>query len=538
VLFSLSWLRELCPVPGTEREIADRLTARGLTVDAIEVHGDDAALDVDVPANRPDCLGHLGLARELAAAHGLPLAPEPRAPEGTGSPLSGELRVEIDDAAACPRYTARLVRGVRVGPSPPWVRRRLELCGLRSINTVVDASNLVLLELGHPIHFFDWDRWRDGASGPGALRVRFARAGETLVTLDGAERRLGPEDLVIADERRPRALAGVIGGADSGIGDDTRDVLIEAAAFAPRRVRATARRLGLATDASSRFERGVDAAGAERAQARAVGLLAELAGGRPAPGMLDAAPVAPTPRRLALSTERLARLLGYRPEDDETLGALTRLGLEPRRQDGSRIGVTVPSHRPDLEREADLIEEVARHLGYDRIPAIAPPLVLAAPSDERRRLASRARDRLAAAGFLEAFGYSMIAAGADADFVQPRTPPPLALTNPIAEPLAVLRRSLAPGLLRAVDSNLRHGTLDVRLFEIGHVFVARGPGLPPDEPLHAAIAWSGAARPRHRGRARRGARRRAGPRRDRAPRGRRAAGAPSRPGHALAHRGG
>jgi phenylalanyl-tRNA synthetase beta chain len=492
MLVSLEWLRSLCPVDENAARIAQALTSRGLTVDALATAGEDHVLDIDVPANRPDCLGHLGLAREISAAFGVELSPSPVAPAGTGDPVEKTVRVEIDDADLCSRFTARLVRGVRLGPSPAWVARRLETCGMRPINNVVDASNLVLLEVGNPIHFYDHAR----VSG-GLLEVRRAGPGEWLRTLDGMSRTLDAEMLVIADDQRAVGLAGLMGGADTEIGETTRDVLIEAAWFEPRSVRSTARRLGLHTEASHRFERGVDVEGVLTAQALAAGLLEQLAGGRTAPGLLDVHPSPREERRLVLRPGQLHRLLGYQPDAAAVGQALTALRLSPTRLDEQRYQVVVPSWRVDLEREADLVEEVSRHLGYDEIPVKAadlPPVV-----EERggTELEEAARDRLAHLGFHEAVGYAMIGAGEDEPFlVQPQSEA-IKLTRPITESLACLRRSLLPGLLSAVDLNIRRGVRNVRLFEIGRVFVPTGPGRFPDEPLHAGLAWCGAGGPRH-----------------------------------------
>jgi phenylalanyl-tRNA synthetase beta chain len=492
--FSLQWLLALSGIGGstsglTER-VAETLTSRGLTVDAIEATDDDPVLDVDIPANRPDCLGHLGLARELVAALGSSLAAPPAAATlGEAAPW---VRVAIDDPTACPRYTAGLVEGVSVAPSPPWVARRLAQCGLRSVNNVVDASNLVLLELGHPIHFFDRDKLE--AAGAATIVVRPARSGERLTTLDGVERVLDPGDLVIADASHPLALAGIIGGAETAIDASTRSVLIEAARFDPRSVRATARRFDLRTDASFRFERGVDPATAPAAQALAARLLAELAGGRPAPAIVDLWPGRGRAATLELRASEVVRLLGHRPADERVVAALDALGLSPLPIGTDRWRVTVPSWRVDLEQEADLVEEVARHLGYGEIPSVRPASAPSLPSSPS--VGDRLRDVLSHLGFHEAFGYSMIPAGEDDRFVREDATAALVLTNPIAETMARLRRSLLPGLLRALEGNLRRGNRDVRLFETGRAFLGSGGG-PPREPSHAALVWCGSAEPRH-----------------------------------------
>ena len=495
MLFSLEWLRAICSFEESAGRVVDLLTARGLTVDSVVETRGDAVLDVDVPANRPDCLGHLGLAREIAAGLGLrpPRAPVPTAPDAGA--IAAEVEVEIEDPELCPRYTARLARGVRVGPSPDWVVRRLEACGVRSLNNVIDASNLVLLELGHPVHFFDAARLPRDDRGRRLICVRRALAGETLRTLDGVVRSLDPEVLVIADAERAIALAGVMGGRDTEIVEASQDVLVEAACFHPQIVRAASRKLVLPTDASYRFERGVDPEGPRAAQALSMRLLAELAGGSPVSGTVDRHPAPVAARKLTLRVERVHRLLGYRPTDDEIVASLDAVELRPESA-GGRIEVTVPSWRTDLGREADLVEEVARHLGYDRIPA--PGADLAPVGVPARRVEERCRDVLAAHGFHEGLGYSMIGQGEDAGFVSSaESGDPFVLTNPIAEPLAVLRRSMLPALLRSADANFRRGTRDVRLFEVGHVFLREPGSVAPREPSRAGLAWAGAGRPRH-----------------------------------------
>ncbi len=495
MLASIQWLRALCSFEEDAEQVANALTARGLTVDAVIPSAGDTALELDIPANRPDCLGHRGVARELAAAFGRPLLPPAPAPAPGGDSIEGRVRVEIEDPVLCPRYSARVVRGVRVGPSPDWVVRRLEACGLRSVSNVVDASNLVMLELANPIHFFDLAR----VPGP-AIVVRRARDGERLRMLDGVERKLEPEMLVIADRERAIALAGVIGGAETEIGGETRDVLIEAAYFEPSSIRRTARRLGVATDASHRFERGVDPEGVPLAQELAVKLLAELAGGTPAPGIVDVYPEPVVRPALTLRPGRIAALLGYAPAAGEIGPALEALGLQVAPASDGTLRVGIPSWRVDLTREADLVEEVARHLGYERIPstvgASAVPLQ-DQPARESLSVEERARDVLAHQGFLEAFNYAMIGADEDVGFVAESARPALPLENPIAEPLSHLRRSLLPGLVRSADYNLRRGAGDVRLYEVGRVFLPRGEGEFPDERLRAGVVWSGTAAPPH-----------------------------------------
>jgi len=490
MLISIAWLSELIAVDATPSAIAAALTSRGLTVDAVTEVPGDTVLDLDVPANRPDALGHRGVAREVAAAFGRRLvAPRP-GPAVSGPPLAG-IDVTIEDPALCGRYTARLVRGVTVGASPTWVVARLEACGLRSINNVVDVSNLVMLELGQPVHFFDAAR----LTGP-AIVIRGAREGERLTTLDGVERVLAPGMVVIADGSGPVALGGVMGGARTEIHSGTKDVLIEAAWFTPAAVRRTARGLGIVTDASQRFERGCDPEAPAAAQDLAALWLTELSGGRPAPGTIDRRQRSFEPARLTVRLARAATLLGYRPEARAAEEALAAIELSPGR-DGDTIAVTVPSWRVDLTREADVVEEIGRALGYDKVPTALPPSAPRASASPPPPIEDAARDRLASRGFHEAIQYAMIAADEDERFVAAGAPAPVPLDNPIAAGLSVLRRSLLPGLVRTADQNVRRGTADVRLFEIGRVFLGRGPGAFPEEPLRAGFVWAGAATPPH-----------------------------------------
>jgi phenylalanyl-tRNA synthetase beta chain len=492
MLISLAWLRELVDVKSDDDEIARRLTARGLTVDAQTAVSGDTVLDIDVPANRPDALGHLGVAREVAAAFGVLLKPLPPLPTPSGTPAAQTVTVSVDAPELCGRYTAGIVRGVRVGPSPPWVVARLAACGHRSVNNVVDVSNLVMLALGQPVHFFDLAKLAGNA-----IHVREAESGERLTTLDGLLRSLGPGMIVIADAGGPTALGGVMGGAGSQITDATKDVLIEAAWFSPKAVRHTARGLNLVTDASQRFERGGDPEAPSAAQALAASLLASLAGGAAAPGIVDVRRAPAVTRTLRVRSARATALLGYPVSTAVATKALSEMSLTPSAQ-GHVIEVTVPSWRVDLTREADLVEEIGRHLGYDRIPSTTPREAPRRASASRRaELEEAARDRLAGLGFNEAFNYAMIGPGEDDRFVPPGAPAAPTLVNPIAETLGTLRRSLLPGLLRAADQNLRRGAASVRLFEVGCVFHAKGPGELPDEPSRAGFAWSGTAEPAH-----------------------------------------
>ncbi|HEX2570300.1 MAG TPA: phenylalanine--tRNA ligase subunit beta [Polyangia bacterium] len=458
--------------------------------DVATLLGEDTVLELNVTPNRPDCLGHRGVAREVAA-----LFPEARwqSPElglemWTGDQAAETLgRVRIEDPVGCPRYTARIVRGIRVGQSGLKARLRLQSLGVRSISDVVDATNLAMLEWGHPLHAFDLDQ----LAGEQII-VRRARPGEIMVTLDGIERRLDPGDLLICDAERPVALAGVMGGKDTEVTAKTTRILLECAYFDPQSVRRTARRLGLHTEASHRFERGADPnGGLESTSARCTQLIARTAGGQIARGWIDAYPKRIERRTLVLRPARVTRVLGMEIPIEEEQRLLAALELEPQvREDG--IHCSIPTFRPDLAREVDLIEEVARLYGYDRVPATLPRMV-EAPLRQAVDVGELARDALRGLGLHEAvsFGFGaperMAALWKDGD----RRQRPLRIANPLGEELSVLRTSLLPGLLGAVAQNHARGVHEVRLFEVGTVFLAAEGELLPEEPQHAAVMLTG-----------------------------------------------
>jgi phenylalanyl-tRNA synthetase beta chain len=494
--FSLEWLRELSGAVVSAEEAARALTRVGLAVDAVEGSGDDTVLDVDVPSNRPDCLSHRGLARELsaalgAAAHAPPRPATARTP-GAAPGGAAPLPVDIEDPSLCARYTALRVGGVRVGSSPAWMQRRLERSGLRPRNVIVDITNYVMLETGQPLHAFDLERLEGGR-----LAVRRARPGEKIVTLDGVERALGPGLLVIADARRPVALAGVMGGLDSEIRDATREVVIESACFDAPSVRRTARALGLRTEASQRFERGADAEAALEASRAAASLMSDLAGGRPLEPASDAYPGRRAPRALRLRPARLAALLGMEIGTEQMRVILDRLGFAPRSA-GEAIEVRPPTWRLDIDCEEDLIEEVARHHGYDPIPATLPERIEPAAGDDGHTgAAARLPDALTVLqghGFTEAICTVFVHGPHNALFAA-ADGPPVRLLNPLSEAGDELRVSLLPGLLASLRRNLNRGAAGAALYEIGVVFAGRGRDLQPDEELRLALVASGSPWP-------------------------------------------
>ena len=491
MFISYHWLKELTDTNFSAQEVKERLTMVGLAIDAVESHGQDSVLDVEIPSNRPDCLSHVGIARELTVIEQKQLRlPEGKPPrcEGRSASLTS---VEIKDPDLCPRYAARLVRGVKIGPSPDWLAKRLETIGQRPINNVADITNYVLHELGQPLHAFDFEKL-------GGLRivVRRAKPGEKLTTLDGVERTLTGDMLVIADAEKAVALAGIMGGEDSEISTQTTDVLIESAYFDPHSVRQTARQLGMDTEASRRFERGADIEGVLRAQQRCIELICELAGGFATDDAFDVYPKPFQQRVVNLRPERVKELTSLSVETGKINQILTGLGFE---MDGESDGQTifnVPSWRIDVEQEEDLVEEVARHTGYDQIPSELPPANVAGeyqPGEMQQRSLRRA---LNAFGFDEAINFSfiqqedrfeLIPSLAWQEGLQPQ------LANPIIEDASSMRSTLLPGLLNSLRHNLNHGIRDVRLFEIGRIFSRSTPGELPQEPLALALVAMGGA---------------------------------------------
>jgi phenylalanyl-tRNA synthetase beta chain len=481
----LSWLREFVDVPGSAEDIAATMSVRGFAVEGIEHVGEDQVIDFEVTANRPDCMCVLGIAREVATAYGRPIREQQRgARQNESGPT--EILITIENPDLCPRY-AGAVADVTVGPSPDWMQARLRAAGLRPISNIVDITNYVLLERGQPMHAFDLRRLQ-GAQ----IRVRTARAGEKLRTLDGQLRELSPEMLVIADAHDAVAIAGVMGGADSEVGDSTTAIVFESAYFDPLSVRRTSRKLGLKTEASMRFERGCDPHLPVTAMRRAIELLTTTGAGRSRAAIVDRhrVPFGIEPVALVLRRSRIRGLLGTPIADNDVERILPELGFSlTRLEEGWRV--SVPTRRVDITREVDLIEELARHNGFDRIPSTFPALVSApAPMDPRITRARQLRSVMTGAGFSEAvtFGFigerQAIAFAPEGDVV--------GITNPLSENFAVLRPSALPGLVGAVAHNRRREQKDVRLFEIGASF-SRSSG----ERRAIACAWTGSIGAEH-----------------------------------------
>ena len=444
---------------------------------------EDVVYDMEVTPNRPDWNSVIGIAREVSALSGQPLSIPGVSDEAlealsdAAEPVEKYVDVRLEEPELCPRYVARVIRGVKVGPSPDWLRETLEKVGLRSINNVVDVTNFVMLETGQPLHAFDYHLLRaaEGAARP-VIVVRRAAEGEKFTTLDDEEHVLSSEMQVIADETRATALAGVMGGLNTEIQEETVDVLLESACFKPQNVRATSKKLGLRTDASYRFERGSDVAICDHASRRAARLIVELAGGKLCKGAVDAWPEPPAEKRISLRYERTNALLGVEIAPEMQKAFLASLELTPVEEEtpelaASRVTVKIPPRRVDLNREADLIEEVGRLYGVDKIPSRLQIGSLGSnPYDKTVDFLSEVRRLLVGLGFHEAQGQTLISKAA-AKLV---CPSPIELRNPLSSDMDVLRPSLLPGLLASTTHNINHGTPEVALFEIGRAFIPDG----------------------------------------------------------------
>jgi phenylalanyl-tRNA synthetase beta chain len=484
------WLQEFVDATAPAAEVRQRLVLSGMAVDSLEESAAGPVLDVEVTANRPDCLGHYGLAREVAAIYRLPLKPiHPKLKESSEK-AAAATRVDIEAPELCGRYTARILRGAKVQPSPDWLRQRLEAIGQNSINNVVDITNYVLFELGQPLHAFDFDKLAERR-----IVVRRARSGEKMRTLDGVERALSKEMCVIGDASHAVSIAGVMGGADSEIGFSSRNILLESAWFDPISVRRTSKALGLRTEASYRFERGADPEMAELASRRAAELIQQLAGGEILSGAVDIYPGRAAPLEVTLARKELLRVMGADVADRDIEEILGALGFAPLREDqtrgsaGSLLAVwkcKQPSWRRDVTREIDLIEEVARHQGYDKFPPRLPPAKQSAKRLPHAIAEDRLRERVVALGYDEIVEIPLVEAQRDALF-RPDGAAPATIGNPLAEDASILRSNGVVSMLNAIAWNLNHGQRHLRLFEIGKAYELRD-----GEPVETRVLTIGA----------------------------------------------
>lgn len=468
---SYNWLKDLVEVDLSPQELATKLTSVGLAVEGIHEAQDDFVFDIDLTSNRPDCLSHLGVSREIAAIQNSKFKIQDSESEDQKPKTEDQTLVSIQDSDLCYRFTARIIRNVKIGESPEWLKQRLEAVGERSINNVADITNFVMHELGQPMHSFDLNKLKENR-----IVVRRARNGETVKTLDEAERKLDETMLAICDAEKPVAVAGVMGGFDSGINEDTTDVLLEVAFFKRENIRQTSRRINLSTEASYRFERGVDIENLIRASNRATELICDLAGGT-AEEFVDVYPTKLQPNEIESKNVQFAvkRLTGLEVEKEEILRILKALGIEQK----SETSFVSPSWRHDISIEEDLVEEVARIIGYEKIGEELPPSKNAGeyqPTEPRKK---DLRKTLANLGFNEAISYSFIDTRNDEKFdlipnlvVENLDEKFVTLEDSIIEGATRMRPSLLAGLLDAVRTNLNHQKRDVKLFEIGKVFSA------------------------------------------------------------------
>jgi phenylalanyl-tRNA synthetase beta chain len=484
MLVSFDWLKEYVAVDLTAKQLAERLMFAGLNDDGQTAVGDDVQLNLEVTSNRPDWLGIIGIAREAAVLLGKPLTlPDPQLASGK-TPVGKLAAVELNCPELCPRYTARVIRGVKIKPSPAWMVKRLATLGLPSINNVVDITNYVLMECGQPLHAFDLDKLAGHK-----IIVRRAMADENFLAINHKAYKLDSSMCVIADAERPVALGGVMGGADTEVGDRTTNLLIESASFDPRSIRATARALNLHSDSSYRFERLLDPAGVDWASRRACQLILELAGGELAEGLLDAGTPAPQREPITLRFDQLKRILGINVPADEARRILLALGNVEVRADKQKIEVIPPSWRQDLHREIDLVEEVARVHGYDKIPEDTQVPMVPSHRTISDRILEKIRTVLVAAGFDEALTLSVVE---DHAFSPWSDVPPLATNMPVLRGADRLRRTLVPSLLAARRTNESLGNRTIELFELAKIYLPQAaPGALPHEPLMLALTSGG-----------------------------------------------
>lgn len=477
----VSWLREFVDVAVSPEDLGEALTLRGFELSSIEKGSgapplfEDAVLDFEVTANRPDALSVIGFAREVGTAYSLPV--KPLIPKPLPHPPTKDVTVKLDAPDLCPRYAAAVAE-VTIAPSPAWLASRLQAAGVRPINNVVDVTNYVLLELGQPMHAFDLEKLAGRE-----IRIRRAAKDERITTLDGVERALDSEMLVIADADNAQAVAGVMGGGLSEVSDTTKTIVLESAFFDPRSVRRTSKRLGLKTEASARFERGADINAAVKGIERAITLLEEIGAGHARGGAIDEYPTPAALRKIELRRARIQRMLGLEIADPDVERILKGLGFHVRRNNAG-WDVGAPTFRVDVLREIDLIEEVARHYGYDRLPSTFPALSTAPPpSDPRIERDRLVRRVLLAAGCSEALTFSFIDAAVASQFAgEPAVVP---ISNPLSAQFSVLRPSLLPGLLASLAHNRHRERTDVRLFELGATMTRAG------ESRRVAVALTG-----------------------------------------------
>jgi len=486
---SLDWLSDYVEIESGPERVAEVLSEVGFACEGMETHGDDTVIDLEVTSNRGDCLGHIGIARELAAATGkalrLPVVELEESQRDVGELAS----VEIEAPELCGRYTARIVEGVSIGPGPGWMARRLEAVGMRSVNNVVDATNYAMMETGQPPHAFDYAKIADGR-----IIVRRARRGERLVSIDQTKCDLSEQMLVIADARGPVAVAGVMGGLDTEVSDRTSSILLEDAHFEAVSIRATSRALGLSSEAAFRFERGIDIEAVEWASRRTCQLIAQVAGGKVARGVVDVYPGRPAAKEVRLRLGRLKLLLGVEIAAEEVARILEVLGFGPR-VEGEVVVCSVPSWRGDVYREVDLIEEVARHHGYDKIPTKRRIEIEVAGVDRRQRIGETVSRYLNACGYYETVNVTFVDSVTAGLFGVDKDKGHLAVKDESRKSANLLRKTLIGSLLGVLKTNLNAKNRPCRVFEIAAAFLPVGEeGALPVEETRVGLVCDGQLR--------------------------------------------
>jgi phenylalanyl-tRNA synthetase beta chain len=482
---SIEWLQEYVEILESPEKLKEDLSMIGLLVESMtEIHG-TYVLEIEVTSNRPDCLSHIGMAREIAALYGRPLKRPPMKEKLSIPSDRIPYGIEIRDEELCPRYVGLVMDGIKVGASPDWMQQRLEAAGMRPLNNVVDITNYVLLEMGHPLHAFDYDVLRKGK-----IVVARARQGERFQTLDGIERELDGDMLMINDGEGPVAIAGVMGGMNSEISLSTTRILLESAYFSPASIRRTSKKLGLSTEASYRFERGADWGNTVPAIARVCSLIEQLAGGKIAGGLQDVYPRKKDPVRITLRQANTKALLGADLTSEFIESTLLRLNFDLVPEGQETWQVTCPTYRADMELEADLIEELARFYGYGNIPATLPPSKTIGIHSPVYRLENSIREIISGQGYSEAINLSFANEADHMEF------PPLqgeraAVRNPLTEDTQYMRTSLVPGLMRSAKRNFNYGQRLVRLFELGKVYRLGSDGIPFERNMLGILGTGG-----------------------------------------------
>jgi phenylalanyl-tRNA synthetase beta chain len=462
---SLNWLKDYVQITESPQQLSEIMSNLGFTTESIEKFGDDTVIDFEITSNRGDCLSHIGVAREIAAATGKELMLPKIEYEAVKKDVNRLVSVEILEPELCGRYTGRIIEGVKVGPCPAWMVQRLEAVGLRSVNNVVDATNYAMMETGQPPHAFDYDKIK-GAK----IIVRRAKKGEKLVSIDGTQCTLEPDMLIIADAAGPVAIAGVMGGIETEVSQSTKNILLEDASFSSVSVRTTSRKLSLASEAAYRFGRVVDVQRINWASERTAQLIVKAAGGKIVEGVVDVWPIKPKVRKVELRLSRLNRLLGIEVPPKKAFGILEALKFESQKADSDKIICTVPSWRTDVSREADLIEEVARVYGYDKVGIRGKISIEIAPVDKRQQISCSVASFLNSCGFYEAITTSFSDQQSAKLITGRGSGGHLAVQDISRKTESLLRSSLIGSLLNVVRHNYNSGNKDIRIYEIANVF--------------------------------------------------------------------